>query len=715
MKTPAPHPSRRARPRISVVRAVFRREWVDSLRDFDTTITTFGLPLFTWVLSAILCMAVLEQFTFMNWFQSGSAGAKGASAGEVAKPFRMILVEPEPSAIGQAIRERSPFRIVTMPEEAEGVLVPEVLFNSGARLGDRSTWSPEFEAMMEASQSLIQDEAADLVVVTRRVADAPLERFRIYTLYLGVKLDSRQAQSELFSFLRKENQAEGSRRLEGVGLDREAIQPYRWQSVHVGNWGDLVYVFAGRLFPLLLIAFAAASAYTPTVSAIAGEKEGGTLATLASSPLRPSEVILGKFANIVVFGLMGAVTYFLPILVAIVAGKFLLPDLGFSLLPWLLALLCILPASMIYAALAMAVVSCGSSYKLSQALLVPFMFMFLFPASVCLLPDVELTPQVALVPLASLSLLIRALLDGSATGWEALITAFSNFAYAGIALTVAMRVIRIQSGGLAGELSFKEALTRRVNGGLQPNSRLSLGLFMVLLVGSVFVQVLILRLPLHVQIPLVLGLVVVGIPILVSRWLGLPWKQCFWFRWPSWRGWLGAGMIGLGSWAVTVLFYSLMGPPPEEWTRALARPLLEMVQAYPWPVLFLLLAILPAVCEELTFRGVIFRGFLNSRGPWAAIIGSAFCFGLMHLSLFRMFPTFVLGVLAGYAAWKTRSLWPAILIHLLNNGMVVLSLVLQPGAALGAENPDPVGQWVFPGMGLALMAGGVVILARMGK
>jgi membrane protease YdiL (CAAX protease family) len=106
----------------------------------------------------------------------------------------------------------------------------------------------------------------------------------------------------------------------------------------------------------------------------------------------------------------------------------------------------------------------------------------------------------------------------------------------------------------------------------------------------------------------------------------------------------------------------------------------------------LMIGIVPAIGEELLFRGVIQKLF----GQWTgnihiAIIISALLFSAMHLQFFGFFPRFALGLLFGYLFYWTGSLWLPILAHFINNTMaVVVAYFYEQG--LTATNAEDFGK-----------------------
>lgn len=85
-----------------------------------------------------------------------------------------------------------------------------------------------------------------------------------------------------------------------------------------------------------------------------------------------------------------------------------------------------------------------------------------------------------------------------------------------------------------------------------------------------------------------------------------------------------------------------------------------------------MIAVLPAIGEELLFRGVLLRLFREWSGsPHFAVLVSAFFFSALHLQFYGFLPRFILGIVLGYLFVWTRSIWVPVLVHLFNNGIAV--------------------------------------------
>jgi len=108
-----------------------------------------------------------------------------------------------------------------------------------------------------------------------------------------------------------------------------------------------------------------------------------------------------------------------------------------------------------------------------------------------------------------------------------------------------------------------------------------------------------------------------------------------------------------------------------------------------------LLAAVPAVCEELAFRGFILSGCRKLGNNGRAIFVSAILFGVTHGFLQQSINACLLGIVLGYLAVRSGSLLPGVIFHFLHNAMTVLSAKVTP------ELIDR-----FPGLGFLVQPGG---------
>lgn len=86
------------------------------------------------------------------------------------------------------------------------------------------------------------------------------------------------------------------------------------------------------------------------------------------------------------------------------------------------------------------------------------------------------------------------------------------------------------------------------------------------------------------------------------------------------------------------------------------------------------LVVLGPVMEEVFYRGIVTRLLLRRYRPWAAIATSGLIFAIIHLNPAQFIPAFTSGMFYAWLYYRMRSLWPGIILHVLNNGFVAFMM-----------------------------------------
>lgn len=167
-------------------------------------------------------------------------------------------------------------------------------------------------------------------------------------------------------------------------------------------------------------------------------------------------------------------------------------------------------------------------------------------------------------------------------------------------------------------------------------------------------------------------------------------------------GWLTAQLMG----AMLVLLVRLLG-------GEMVHTYQMLLDAGSGPAL-LVGALLPAICEELSFRGYVL-GALRPLGPTAAVLLTGLLFGALHLSLVRLVPLTLLGMLWALAVQRSGSILPGMIMHLFNNGIALgLTFFVQnrtnPAELESLEAVPDAALWAAVVM-LGLMATGLGVTA----
>ncbi len=223
------------------------------------------------------------------------------------------------------------------------------------------------------------------------------------------------------------------------------------------------------------------------------------------------------------------------------------------------------------------------------------------------------------------------------------------------------------------------------------------GIASAIVIGSVTHSV-----GLSILVALALSQVVMFLlPVGVAWKLGLR-RGALGMRWPARRPVIAAVLLGTTSWYLNVRLVELF--PFDE---GHVRTLNTVVEQPPLVVALFAVALLPAICEEVLFRGAVQRALSTRLFPVAAVVVTAVLFAGYHMSLVQLLPVFLLGLALGTLAHRSDSVVPAITAHFLNNTMVILVSRREPAALADALASHPTialaGCAVASAIGVALL------------
>lgn len=599
-----------------------------------------------------------------------------------------------------------------------------------SRVGfDGETW-PELEQavrradkterMGRASEATLRQKQVDLVVVVGKGVPARFRAGESVTLEL-LHDRTRERSGVALDRVKKAVAAFGDQtraiRLKARGLPEGFCRPVTSQPRDIAGSRALgAKILAGAL-PLLVVLMVLLGAFYPAIDLTAGEKERGTLETLLVAPVRRLDLITGKFLVVATVALvtgflnMGSIAVSFGLGLRSTIGHEKLPiELPWSALP--LTVLALLPAALFYAALMVAVAALARSFKEAQNILTPIYMVCMMPAVVAMLPWVEMSPLLSVVPAVNVALLTREIIAGNLKLGPLLLCLGSSALYTALALRGAASIYESER-----LLFAPDSLLRRLRGaGARPLSEAPEPIQAAILLLLVMGLVLLVGQPLQAY-DLSLGLLVtewvlIALPcVLLARFGRIEPRTMFSLRRPSGSALVGAALLGLSGW----LLVGTLVEAVQQRILPIPKELLEQMEALlfakerPLVADLVILALSPALCEELLFRGVVLRASFPRLGFVGAILLNGLLFGLFHFSIYRFMPTLLLGVVLAALTLRTGSIIPSMLFHLLNNGCAVLV-----GHLFGSEQdalettswPLIVGAALVFGLGLFILAKG---------
>ncbi|MBN1891646.1 MAG: CPBP family intramembrane metalloprotease [Clostridiales bacterium] len=165
-------------------------------------------------------------------------------------------------------------------------------------------------------------------------------------------------------------------------------------------------------------------------------------------------------------------------------------------------------------------------------------------------------------------------------------------------------------------------------------------------------------------------LIMAVIPVIISK---QKWSDVFPIKKPSVRGLLGVFLMWIGTFMiVTVTNVIIMVMFPQSMSEV-SEILTGMFTSVAFIPALLIVAVLPAICEEALHRGFILSTMKSIKKDWVVVMIMGLIFGLFHLDPVRFLGTALLGATLTYIMLKTKNIVYPALLHMTNN---VIPLVI---------------------------------------
>ncbi len=710
------------------------KELRESLRDRRTLITLILMPILVYPLLSMAMQRLIvgtasglnaDKTEYIIGVQDEQAGSLVASAlGETASAIRQgvrhsieirrpMLAKPATKKIAAKKTAANNTTDSNTTESDTADNNPEARENASA-IDPQTAGFNIVVAEGISLQQALEEGQVDVAVLQVRSESVSLGRngsYPAYQLELSFRDADLRSEAAMLEFRKAMELVNDSQSLQFRGALPPAV---RMISTATGKKVDAMTSLAGIL-PLILILMTITGAVYPAIDLTAGERERGTMEAMIATPAPRFLLLLSKYVAVVTVAVLTALANLLACWITLSIGglgRALLGERGLSLL----AIAQILPLLVIFAAffsaILLAMCSFARSFKEAQAYLIPVMLVSLAPALLTLMPNIEFSTLLGIVPLVNILLLSRDIMTGSPQALPAFAAVFSTLLYAAAALVVASRLFGAESATAGSQETWSDLVRRPKRmkelpdlGDLAVYLALMFPVFFILtnLFGQMDLSIAS-KLWINAGILLVLFLIA---PALVAQYRRLNPRSTFLLG-----GWwgdsgpvasgpiasggsvvsYGAGVIrGLGIlcgvcllasglWVIAFEVLKVLsdfgfGAISIERAEGLEEAKVQFASIPFWMIL-VTSALVPALAEEFFFRGYVLSAFRNRIAPLRAVLYSALIFGLFHvingsvLSLERFFPTTLLGLALGFVAIRTHSLWPGVLLHAIHNGLL---------------------------------------------
>ncbi|HZL87729.1 MAG TPA: ABC transporter permease subunit/CPBP intramembrane protease [Pirellulaceae bacterium] len=665
------------------VKLIFLRELKDQLRDRRTIFTIAVLPLLLYPLLAMIVFQV-QQFRKENPSRVQIVGASDLA------PLPRLLADGHfaPELCSQAERRLLVLDIDETPPNrlpSSEVAARARRDLQAGRFDAVVYFPPDFARELQRFREKQADSAA---------ADAPPAAPEPQIFLSTASDKSRVARDRLWSVLNEWRTSIVQDTLRQNDLPLAAAMPFEVNNQDVAEETGKRAVIWSKVLPFVLLVWALTGAFYPAIDLCAGEKERGTLETLLSSPAQRSEIVWGKLLTVMTFSM---VTSLLNLASMGITGTFILTQLqkiASSPLPvevgpppliavvWLV--MALVPVSAMFSALSLAIAAFARSSKEGQYYLMPLLMVSLPLMTLPMLPGSQLDVGSSLIPLTGVVLLLKSLIEGQY--WEAIKHFPLVTAVTASCCLLAIRWAVDQFNNEAVLFRENERFTvslwvRHLLRDREDTPSVGEALFCgVLLLVIRFFANFLLPVPTHwsgfVQTTLVLQIALIATPAcLMAIMLTRRPLAALAVRAPTFLSTVPAAAL-LAIFlhpAITWLSIAIRALYPlGDDVLAQLKPLDTMLQNAPLWQAVLLIGLTPAICEELAFRGFILSGLRHIGHRWIAIAMTAALFGIAHGLLQQSLSAFVVGLVIGYVAVKTNSIWPAMVFHMVHNSLMVL-------------------------------------------
>jgi len=698
------------RPRV--IAAIFRREMLDVLRDRRTVFMMIIFPMMLYPLIGVVISQLLISYQ--------ESARRVVIVNAIELPADPPLLNPE--------KNRFARELFANPEESSKLEVIQ------AEPG--SPWSDE-----SRRGEMLRDGQADVVVLvppglTERIKEGKAADLDI--VYNSSDDRGQLAFRRVSDLVSRWTERVLVRRLESDNKPTDYATPVKERVRDVATATESNAQIWSRMLPFILVLMSLTGAFYPAIDLCAGEKERGTMETLLISPAKRTEIVLAKFLTILCSSL---VTAGMNLVSLGITSQQLIGQIGDQsksgpggpsplqglALPSsgtiLMAFLILIPIAAFLSAVCLALAVMARSTKEGQYYLTPVL-MAAFPLTyMTLVPGVELTPFYSLIPLTGTCLLLKTMLAGRMDQALPFVlpVLIPTIAYAWMALRWAVNQFESET------VLFREAerfdlkswvLWQLRNKKDRPTADQAALCFVLMLVAGWFIGPMIVSVVSSDGIltgwtTILTQIFVIAMPpVLLALLLSRNPRAVLRLKPPLDRRYLWLGLafpIALNP-LITELFAVVDQLFPM--SDAMKKIFGGLTSQDSLALSLLAIAVAPGICEELAFRGWIFSGLRTGNRAWPTILISSVLFGVMHVLLSayqQFFHATVLGVVLGLLALRSGSLWPGVVMHIVNNGMAVIFawwIRVSPGSAglLFSDLNGPRYHWPFVALALAATA-----------
>ncbi|MDE5933876.1 MAG: ABC transporter permease [Lachnospiraceae bacterium] len=644
-----------------IIKTLVKKEMLDVLRDKKTVVMMLAIPVILYPLIFIGAMQVVAMI----------------SSSMAEQNYRIVVDAEDDGAFSRMLAEKGQKDDGSKAPEASGGQAEESSVGEEDAAGETYTITLVDAGSIIDYEKALNDEDID-VYVSGRMQEGKMQ-YDIY--YLSSATNSSYAGNLVLDVFDEFKEKLTEDKVREAGLDvHEILEPVLYEKKDTASSEQSLGSIMGAVLPFMLIISLMMGTMYPAIDTTAGERERGTLETILTLPVTNRQLIISKFITVALIGIVSALLNIFSMgglafyMYQIMDMQTETQSFEFAkFLPAILVcMLAIFAFSLFISAVTMCVTSFAKSYKEANNYITPLMLVIMITGYIGFIPNIELTQTMAMIPVANICLLIKNMLVFKIDYTAIAVVLLSNVAYAVLAILFLSRIYNSETilfGDGKGGVQLFERRSNLQKGGVPTVSDVwfvaALTIVLILYGGSM--------LQLKFGLAGVFGtqLIILFIPLLVVVYTKRDFRLTYGFYKTGIKNFLGGFFIITGVIPINlVISAGLVSLFPDS-AENVVTVFDELMSGNPWSVLFVI-ALAPAVCEEMMFRGMFFHAMKERYRISTAIGMVALLFGIYHMSLVKLIPTGFLGLVICYVAYKADSIYPAMLMHFLNNAFSVL-------------------------------------------
>lgn len=633
--------------RIKIIKEIFKKEILDIVRDRKSIFMMIVVPILLYPIIMVLLMGIMNSSINKMTSETITLGLSSTPNAEFVE-----IVDSE-----NAIREK---------EDTLG----NIEIKTNIKDYKSELEKGEIDAYIDNS---IKDN--DYKVIINSASDES-----------GIKSDA------IFDVMNKYKRKMSEREIEKHGLNsKQILEPIKYEKVDITNSAKKAGMLLGQVIPFILIIGVLFGSIYPAIDVMAGEKERGTLETLFSLPISNMELVIGKYmavsASAILTSLLNIISMSCTLGYFMKAESIYNPSMmhiNYSVLGGavLITVVSVILFAQVVSALAMCVCSFAKTFKEAQNYITPLMLIIMVPAYISMIPNISLSRITATIPVVNISLLIKSVISLRANMKMVSLVLIVNLIFVLISLVLLSKIFNSEDILFGEKRNFKLIQSRSsIKEGSMPGISDGFMVYVLAFISLIYVSP-ILNMKLGIMGNTINQFIMALIPILVAVYIKADFKKLFSIKKIKIKDIIRAAVTWfVGSLIMSVFVMILLKLFPDQ--MKVSEQLNEIIKSsgglFTQIILF---ALVPAICEEILFRGFVLSAFRdkktfgqkNEKHIVFAIVVSGILFGIMHLDFIRIIPTSILGMVMAYNVYKSKSIFTSVGIHFFNNLLSVLSV-----------------------------------------